>query len=66
MNGIRVVTKGKAVESGLLGDEIRVRAVDDSRVEYDAAVVSPGSVQIGGTPLWKSAMFAPRGGNDEA
>lgn len=66
VNGIRVVTTAKAVESGLLGEYIRVRAVDDSRVEYDAAVVGPGSVQIGGTPLWKSAMFAPRGGNDEA
>lgn len=44
---ISVVTTAKAAEEGLLGDVIKVRAVDNKRVEYDATVIGPGKVQIG-------------------
>ena len=45
--GIRVVTTAKAAGSGVLGDVVKVRAIDDKRVEFDAVVVGPGEVQIG-------------------
>lgn len=46
---IQVVTTGKAGADGLVGDVIKVRSVEDRRVEYDAVVTGPGRVQIGGT-----------------
>lgn len=45
---IRVVISGTAVQSGFLGDTVSVRAVDNKRLEFDAVVVGPGQVQIGG------------------
>ena len=44
---IRVVTAAKATDDGLLGEVIRVRALDNKRVEYDAKVTGVGQVQIG-------------------
>ncbi len=44
--GIRVVTSGKAIEAGLLGDVITIRSVTDRRVSFDAVVVGPGAVEV--------------------
>lgn len=44
---VRIVTTGKAAEDGLLGEVIKVRAVDNKRVEFDATVIGPGHVRIG-------------------
>jgi len=45
--GVRVVTTGKAGSDGRLGEVVKVRSVDDKRVEFDAVVVGPGQVQLG-------------------
>lgn len=45
---IRVVTTAQAASEGLLGETIRVRTSDKSRLQLDAIVVGPGRVQIGG------------------
>ena len=44
---VRIVTTAKAAEDGLLGELIKVRAVDNKRVEFDAMIVGSGEVQIG-------------------
>jgi flagella basal body P-ring formation protein FlgA len=44
---IRVVTTAKAAEDGRRGDVMKVRSVDDKKVEFDAVVVGPGEVQLG-------------------
>ena len=44
---VRVVTTAKALQDGLLGETITVRAVDNRHVELDAVVVGPVSVQVG-------------------
>lgn len=44
---IRVVTTAKAAEDGRRGDVVKVRAVDDKKVEFDAIVVGPGEVHLG-------------------
>jgi flagella basal body P-ring formation protein FlgA len=54
---VRVVTTAKAAEDGLLGELIKVKAADEKRVEFDAKVVGPGEVQIGGGP---TALLRPR------
>ncbi len=48
VGGVRVVTSGKASGSGHLGDVVTVRPTDRRRVEFDATVVGPGQVQLGG------------------
>lgn len=45
--GIRVVTTGKAAQDGRRGEVIKVRSVDDKKVEFDAVVVAPGKVRLG-------------------
>jgi len=60
---VRVVTTAKAVEDGLLGQVIKVRAVDNQRMEFDATVAGPGEVQIGnGSPPPPLAVAAATGG----
>lgn len=44
---VRVVTAAKAVGAGALGDAVRVRAVNNRRVEFEGIVVGPNRVQIG-------------------
>jgi len=44
---VRVVTTAKAAEDGRRGEVIKVRSVDDRKVEFDAIVVGPGEVQLG-------------------
>lgn len=44
---VRIVTTGKALQSGLLGQAISVRALDNKRVELEAVVIGPGEVRIG-------------------
>jgi flagella basal body P-ring formation protein FlgA len=44
---VRVVTAAKATDDGLLGEVIRVRALDNKRIEYDATVTGVGQVRIG-------------------
>ena len=46
IGGIRVVTTAKAADTGLLGDVIRIRSLNNRHVEYDAVVVGPGRVEI--------------------
>lgn len=48
--GIRVVTTGKAAQDGRRGEVIKVRSVDDKKVEFDAIVTAPGQVRIGIDP----------------
>ncbi len=45
--GIRVVTTAKAAQDGRFGDLIKVRSVDDKRLEFDAQVAAPGEVRLG-------------------
>jgi flagella basal body P-ring formation protein FlgA len=47
--GVHVVTTGKAAQDGLLGETVKVRAADNRRIEFDAIVIGPGRVQVGGT-----------------
>ncbi len=47
LGGIKVTTTAKAAETGLLGEVITVRAVDNKRVEFDGVVIGPGAVRIG-------------------
>lgn len=47
VGAVRVVTTAKAMQDGLLGETVTVRATDNKRVELDAVVVGPGAVQIG-------------------
>ena len=47
VGGVRVVTTAKAADTGLRGDVIKVRAVDQKGVEFDAVVVGPGAVEVG-------------------
>ncbi len=59
---IRAVTTVKAAGTGLLGETIKVRTVDDQRAELDAVVTGPGRVQIGGaTPRHGETALANRG-----
>ena len=61
VGGIRVVTTAKAAESGLLGDVITVRAVDNKRVEFEAVVVGPGAVEVTpGVSLRREVQLAMR------
>lgn len=55
---VRVVTTAKALEDGLLGETIAVRAANDKRVEFDAVVVGPGAVTIGHGPAVKQLASA--------
>jgi len=48
VGGVRIVTTAKAGSDGMLGATIKVRSVDDKRLEYDAVVVGLGEVRIGG------------------
>ena len=59
---VRVVTTAKALEDGLLGETIAVRAADDKRVEFDAVVVGPGAVDIGYGQTAKRLASAAGGG----
>jgi len=43
---VRVVTSGKASGDGKLGEIIKVRATDGTRIEYDGVVVGPGEIRI--------------------
>lgn len=47
---VRVVTSASALEDGLLGETITVRAAESKRLELDAVVVGRGAVQIGTAP----------------
>lgn len=48
VGGVRVVTTGKAGANGVRGETIRVRSVDDNRVEFDAVVTGPGQARAAG------------------
>lgn len=48
---VRVVTTAKAMDDGLLGESISVRALDHRRIELDAVVSGPGEVHIGFGPV---------------
>lgn len=64
VRGVRVVTTGKAAQEGRLGDVIRIRSVDNKRVEFDAVVVGPGQVQIGGMVVNRGrVVLAAEGGS---
>ena len=45
--GVEVVTTAKAAGDGLYGDTIKVRAVDNRRVEFDAVVIGPARARVG-------------------
>jgi flagella basal body P-ring formation protein FlgA len=44
---VRVVTSGKAADTGTFGDVVRVRSVDDRRTEFNGVVVGPAKVEVG-------------------
>ena len=59
---VRIVTTGKALQSGLLGQSISIRGLDNKRVELDAVVIGPGEVRIGSaTPANRMASIRPGG-----
>jgi len=60
---VRIVTTAKAAEDGLLGELIKVRAVDNKRVEFDAMIVGSGEVQIGTGLAGQRWMRLAMGGN---
>jgi flagella basal body P-ring formation protein FlgA len=47
---VQVVTTGKAMRDGLLGETVTVRASDREKLEFEAVVVGPGAVRIGDGP----------------
>jgi len=49
VGGITVVTSGKAMQHGLLGEVIRVQASEQTSGELEGAVIGVGKVQIGST-----------------
>lgn len=59
---ISIVTTAKAAEDGLLGEVIKVRAVDNKRVEYDAVVIGPAKVQIGHGTIQREQTIRVVGG----
>jgi len=59
---VRVVTAAKAVGAGALGDSVRVRAVNNRRVEFEGIVVGPSRVQIGATESLVTRLDAEAGG----
>lgn len=62
--GVQIVTTGKAMRDGLLGEVVAVRSLANKRVEFDAIVIGPGSVRIGTGPTTRVgasiAMGEPR------
>lgn len=46
VGGVRIVTTAKAAGTGLLGDIVRIRSLNNKHVEYDAVVVGPGRVEV--------------------
>lgn len=48
VGGVRVVTTAKACANGTRGETIRVRSVDDTKVEFDAVVTGPGEAKAAG------------------
>ncbi len=58
---IRVVTTAKAMQNGLLGDVIRVRALDRKRVELEAVVLGPGEVRVGQSTTDRSIATVAQG-----
>lgn len=60
---VQVVTTATAVEDGLLGETVTVRALDRKRLEFEARVVGPGTVQLGGKTVDRQvALHAGEGG----
>jgi flagella basal body P-ring formation protein FlgA len=49
VGGVRVVTTAKACANGMRGETIRVRSVDDAKVEFDAIVTGPGEAKAAGS-----------------
>jgi len=63
VGGIQVVSTAKATQDGLLGQTITVRATDNKRVEFDAAVVGVGRVRVGGAPIKVSEVNLAEAGS---
>jgi len=47
VGSIAITTSAKAMETGGLGDVIRVRSVENRKLEFEAAIVGPGRVRMG-------------------
>jgi len=60
---VQIVTTAKAGADGLLGDVIKVRSVEDRRVEYDAIVTGPGQVRVGSVRRQHNSHVALGGGS---
>ena len=60
--GIHIVTSGKAMQGGMLGETITVRAVDRGRLQFEATIVGAGAVEVGYTPLSTVALATRQGG----
>lgn len=45
--GIQIITSGKAMQGGMLGDTITVRALDRGRLQFEATIVGAGAVEVG-------------------
>lgn len=59
--GIEIVTTGKAMQGGILGESITVRALDGPRLQFQATIVGVGVVEVGAAPA-RSASIAGSGG----
>ena len=44
---IQIVTTGKAIQGGMLGETITVRALDRRRLQFEATIVGVGTVEVG-------------------
>ena len=60
VGGVRVVTTAKACASGLRSQTIRVRSVDDHKVEFDAIVTGPGEARASGSTSPSAEESKPR------
>ena len=64
VGGVRVVTTAKAAGTGVLGDVVRIRSLNNKHVEYDAIVVGPGRVEVAeGRPARATGRMAMRAGS---
>lgn len=59
---VRIVTTATATKEGRLGEIITVRSANRRRTEFDAVVIGPSAVRIGGGSATRSLALAALGG----
>lgn len=59
---VRIVTTATATREGRLGETITVRSGDKQRTQFDAVVIGPSAVQVGGDARLTEALRLAAGG----